>query len=275
VTAALVTLPMYDLPELRPATRALAGALAAAVGALGWPAAAADTAFTTHLDLEDHWRSAGGAVAVTQACGLPLVETLAGRLEALGTFLWRGISRPNGWYRSVVVVRSTATDDLHRVTPAVNHPQSLSGWASLGWALVERGVTPEDLATVVVTGSHVASLVAVADGVADVASIDAATYALLARVRPALVSQTRVLVHGPWVPATPLVTGVGAPVDVEGLRTALSEAVAAPALAGARDALGIEGFVPIETATYDRPVRAVVDAAERILPRAGTHLMAR
>ncbi len=273
--AALVTLPMYDLAELRPATRALAGALAAAVDALGWPAVAADTTFTAHLDLEAHWRSAGDAVAVTQACGLPLVETLAGRAEALGTFVWRGISRPDGWYRSIIVVRAVAPDDLRGVTPAVSHPQSLSGWASLGWALADRGVSPEDVAPVVVTGSHAASLLAVTEGVADVTSVDAATYALLARVRPSLTARTRVLGHGPWVPATPLVTGVGAPVTLERLRAALVEAVTAPGLAGVRDELGIDGFVPLETSTYDPPVRAAVEVAERILPRAGTHVMAR
>lgn len=278
--AALVTLPMYDLVEVRSATRSVAATIAAAVSALGRPAVAADTDLATHAELETHWGAlvgdggdGPGAVAVTQTCGLPLVETLAGRAEVLGTFVWRGVSRPDGWYRSVVVVRADAGDDLRGRTPAVNHPQSLSGWASLGWALAWRDLGPGDTAPAVVTGGHAASLAAVAEGRADVASIDAATFALIARARPTLAAAVRVVDHGPWVPATPLVTGPGSP-GLDELRAALATALAAPALAAVRDVLGIEAFVPLTTADY-AGVPAIVAVAERALPRVGTHALAR
>ena len=273
---ATVTLPMYDLPEVATATAAMAEAMAAAVTAAGWAAQAAPTAFATHAELEAHWLDRD--VAVTHACGLPLREALAGRVEALGTFVWRGVSRPDGWYRSVVVVRAglAAVDpaQLRGARPAVNHPQSLSGWASLGWALAEAGLAAGDLAPVVRTGGHVASLTALADGRADVASIDGATWALLSRLRPGLVAGVRVIGAGPWVPATPLVSPAGGPATPATLRAAVRRAVADPALAPALDALGIEAFVPLASRDY-AVVDAVTATAERALPRVGTHDLTR
>ena len=51
----LVTLPMYDLPEVGAATAALREALASFLTAAGWEAAAAATAFRDHDELEAHW----------------------------------------------------------------------------------------------------------------------------------------------------------------------------------------------------------------------------
>ena len=106
------------------------------------------------------------------------------------------------------------------------------------------------------------------------ASIDGATWALLSRLRPGLVAEVRVIGAGPWVPATPLVTPAGGAVAPATLRAAVRRAVADPALAPARDVLGIEAFVPLASLDY-AVVDAVVAAAERALPRVGTHDLTR
>ena len=267
---------MYDLAEVAGATAALAAALAGAVTAAGWPARAAPTAFATHAELESHWLDP--TVAVTHSCGLPVREALAGRVEALGTFVWREVSRTDGWYRTVVVVPAVGgaerPRDVRGSVPAVNHPQSLSGWASLGWALAGAGLTAADMGPALLTGGHAASLAALAAGTAGVASIDAVTWALLCRLRPALVARLRIVGHGPWVPATPLVTRIAPPVALARLRAALATAVVGPDLADVRATLGIEAFAPLTAADYGA-LDPIVAAAEMVLPRLGTHALRR
>jgi len=87
------------------------------------------------------------------------------------------------------------------------------------------------------------------------------------------VDAVRVVGHGPWVPATPLVTPADGPVPAAALRDAVRAAVADPALAVAREALGIERFVPLGSEVYG-VIDGIVALAERALPRAGTHRLA-
>ena len=262
-----VTLPMYDLPEVAAATAHLREALASFLTAAGWEAAAEATAFRDHDELEAHWLDE--RVALTQACGLPVQEALAGKVTVLGTFLWRDVTDRCGRYRSAIVVRADdpagGIDELARPRPAVNDGTSLSGWASLGAALATARATGP-LPAALVTGAHTASLAAVADGRADVAAIDAVTLSLLRRHRPDAVRRVRVLAQGPVITATPLVTRASPLISPRALRSAIVACLHQPELAPALDALGITGFVSVSAKQY-APAVALAALAETVLPR--------
>ena len=58
---------------------------------------------------------------------------------------------------------------------------------------------------VVVTGAHVDSLAALQAGTVDIAAIDAVTFALVRRFRPALPDGLVVIAEGPRIPCLPLI----------------------------------------------------------------------
>ncbi len=104
---------------------------------------------------------------------------------------------------------------------------------------------------VITTGSHAESAAAVADGRADLASLDCVTWALLQRLRPALTAELTVLAWTPRSPGLPLVTSrLTSPAAFAALQAALSELIDDPTLASTRRELMLEGFEPLSPSHY-------------------------
>ncbi len=251
----VAALQMYDLPEIRGAVdelwRRIATELDADPPELTWDG-----------DPVAVWQAPD--LVLAQTCGWPLVTSLAGRVTVVGAFDYRlGDDNGAATYRSVLVARADRPlAELAGGVAAVNEADSLSGRVSLAVAVAPHAGERPFFESVIETGSHLASLEAVRDGHADLASIDAVTHALLARERPAAVAGLHVVGRGPAVPTLPLVT---AATDPEPLRVAIGAAMADPATASCRDRLLIEGFVPVDASVYDG-LLAFEPVADRILP---------
>jgi len=185
---------------------------------------------------------------VAQTCGWPLVTRLADEVAVVGTFDYDVPGSVEGRYRSVLISREATAIEQLRGQPGVvaarNADDSLSGWISLQHAW---GGVP---AAVVETGSHLGSVRAVAEGRADVASIDAVTWALISSLEPELVRSLSVVGSGPLVPCLPLVVPLRHVAHVEELRSAFTVTVADPAAAAACSTLRIRGFVPRDLDDY-------------------------
>ncbi len=259
----IASLPMYDLLEVRAHTDGIWSAIAQQLRAVNIDAPSELTRPSgSYLD---HWRQVD--LLLSQTCGYPLVRDLRSGVDVVGSFC-TVVDQPGqpGWYRSVIVCR---TDDARsapgaegdpfagfrsgNVLCAANGPDSLSGWISLGSAW---GGTRLNIPAVLVTGGHVASLEAVANGRADVASIDSWTFHLLSIHRPDAVAGVKVIARGPLVAVTPLICHAGGPVDE--LRSALRAVLES----GFSDLgpLGIVGFVPQSIADYAPVVQLSADA---------------
>lgn len=241
----VATLPMYDFPEIRDATDALWAAVVDAHGP-GLPPALA------HGDTDVHVLWHDPAMAVSQACGWPLVDELDGVVRLIGAFAYDVPTGAGPRYRSHLVVRAGERPDPATATAAVNSFASLSGWLSLVRAFPELdGCWPGD---VVVTGAHVDSLATLQQGTADVAAIDAVTYALVERHRPHLLDGLERIGTGPLIPCTPLIANATATDEqLACLQRAFGMAVDAPAPAH-RHALSITAFHPLNVDDYE-PVR--------------------
>ncbi len=97
------------------------------------------------------------------------------------------------------------------------------------------------------TGSHEASLLAIASGDADMAMIDALTLAHLRRLRPELTADLHVLDHGPWIPSPAIVVPATTPDRrIDELRVAIAAALDHEV----RQTLLLDGFVPLDRADY-------------------------
>ncbi len=268
LTGPVAGLPMYDWPEVRAAVDALWAAISDHLRRAGVEA-------PTSL-----WRSGGGQTVtdlwthpdllIAQTCGLPVVVSLAGRVEVLGA-LDHGVEGCEpGDYRSVLVCRADdpAVDlaDFRGRRAVFNNSDSQSGMGALVAAVAPLAVDGRFFGEVVESGAHRASIRAVAEGRADLATIDEVSWRLGLDHEPA-VDDLRILAWTDPTPGLPLVTGWanGGLRDV--LNAAISEAVAGLAV-DIREPLHLYGYRPRPTSDYEVIAQRLAAAAAAGYPTA-------
>ena len=222
----LASLPMYDWPEVRAEVDDFFAHLRDAVPELPEGLARLET----EPDLDAHWRDP--ALLLSQTCWGPMRLGLAPPVEVLAQPSYDDV--PGGratLYRSAIVMRdgevvpphTTADAIIPKGTgglrPAISGPKSLSGALSLAEDLADPGLPGRAL----VTGSHRASIRAIAGDRADFAAIDCRSWALALAHEPAA---RRLTVVG-WTalrPGLPFITSRRTP---PGLRSRLAAALMA------------------------------------------------
>ncbi len=252
-------LPMYDLPELRPATDAWWAAVRRELAARGVEAPAG---LDRPKDPGTFWRRPD--LLLSQCCGHDLMHGLNDTVAVVAVPDYDAHGCGAGRYRSAIVARKGAADDLAslaRGRPAVNGTGSHSGYTALRHALKSVGAEwPPDRP--VVTGSHRASIRAVASSVTDLAAIDAVTLALLGDAAPDELAGVETIFMGTCAPALPYVAAKALP---EATRRTVAEALFAaaadPVLAPVRRRLRLRGFVRPEAVDYRRIVAMGTEAA--------------
>ncbi|HSI41663.1 MAG TPA: PhnD/SsuA/transferrin family substrate-binding protein [Xanthobacteraceae bacterium] len=252
-TAGVVTLGMYDLPWVQGANDTLWARLRRALADAGWDEAPAAIERGRPIEamLEDPHLLLG------HTCGYPLRTRFAGRLRLVATPVYRSPYAEGARHRSVLLVRADdparSLEDLRGRVAAINGFDSNTGMNLLRAAVAPLAAGGRFFGAVSVTGAHLDSLAAVAEGRAAIAAIDGVTYAIIARHAPERIAGVRALGVTPDTPGLPLVTRLEAPdALVAALRAALAEALADPATAPARAALGLIGFEVLPEHAYDR-----------------------
>lgn len=258
-------LPMYDLPGLESHHDRLWDDIGDRLRAAGVDA---PERLTRGEPLEALWTRPD--LLLAQTCGYPLVKQLAGRVRVVATPIYRapGCDGPN--HRSLIVVRQDdPREGLARFRGArcaMNDVHSNSGMN-----LLRAEIAPlirEDEAffeSVTVTGSHSASIDAVAEGTCDIAAIDCVTHALLERLDAQRLGKVRVLARTAPAPGLPLVAAASMPDDVVlALKAALASAAKDPGMKDTLDALLIEGFEHVPAVDYLSILKA-----ERLAERQG------
>ena len=239
----VASLPMYDRAEAQAANdRLWAGIrdrLAVAV------IAAPDGLLRGVWPLWDHWTDPG--LVLSQTCGLPYRARLHGAVTLVASPDYGLEGCPPGFYRSALVARA---DDV-RANPeafggaalAFNEGLSQSGWGAVWEFARDRGIA---LRPALETGSHRASALAVVEGRADWASIDAQTWRMIGRW-DGWAEGLKVLGWTRPTPALPFITALGR--DPVPLRDALGAAVAAMSDAD-RAVLNLKGIAVIPASAY-------------------------
>ncbi|MBL8269704.1 phosphate/phosphite/phosphonate ABC transporter substrate-binding protein [Steroidobacter sp.] len=219
----VAALPMYALsPELVRDSNAILRILIDEQRRRGWREDVTVLApESLHSGLEAHWTYPN--LFLSQTCGYPLLTKLADQVTLLATphYDAPGCSGPN--YSSALVVNaaqgpSTLAECAGRVA-AVNTSDSNSGMNMFRHSVAPLAKEGTFFRKVIVTGSHVASLKAVADLTADVAAIDAVTLELAREHFPELVAQVRVIGFTAPTPSLPLICSRQLPeATIAGLR---------------------------------------------------------
>ena len=217
-------LPMYDWPEARAATDRFFNALRAHVPEL--PAALTRPSDTAAL----HARWRDPALLLAQTCWGPMGQGLAAHVTVLAQPDYSDVPGGRGvFYRSALVARDGAAcpvpatpgpvlpEGLARRRLAINGADSLSGALAL---VADAGVSLQGAR---VTGSHRASIRAVAEGGADLAAIDCRSWALALEHEPAA-RALRVIGWTAERPGLPFITSRHTPAP---LRARLTDALVA------------------------------------------------
>lgn len=237
-----ISLPMYDWPEVRQATDAWAAGVLRHLGQAGG-----------HLDRSPDrtsgWRRRD--LLFSQTCGYPFTHEFRGKLAYLATPHYKAPGCEGADYSSFVFAREKAPLAAFRDSrAAVNNPDSMSGMLALKLVFAPEAKSGEFFSSIVETGGHINSMIAVRDGDADICAIDSICVALARRYRPDYLNGLVEIARSPMVPGLPYVTALDR--DPEVLRRAMVEAFADPGLASAREALLLDGHTVLADHAYDR-----------------------
>lgn len=252
---------MYALPEMAAANEAMWLALRAAAD-IAEPHALSPSAIALPGTIAPE-------TVFSQMCGYPLKTIYHGQYRLLGTPLYDlpGCRlRPDGMptHCSFLITRADSSDvvleNLRGRRFVMNGADSNSGMN-----LARRLVAPwardgRFFGEVMVSGSHLRSMEMVAEGLADTATIDCVTYGFVARYRPDLTAQLRVVCETPESPAIPFITASGTPTAIAArLTQVLIDPTAA--LAAALRELAIRRVAPPRPEAYDTVLAYETEAA--------------
>lgn len=161
----------------------------------------------------------------SQTCGFPFRARLHDQVALIGTPDYGIEGCPPGHYVSIYVARaddSRSLQDFGGAEFAFNEPMSQSGWAAPQNHAKAIGL---QLRPTLQSGAHRLSALAVAEGRADLAAIDALTWQLLTRYEPWTAKLRKVTQTAPATPTLPYITARGRDADL--YFTATKAAIAA------------------------------------------------
>ena len=261
MTDALVaSLGMYDFPWISRANDAFWAAIAERLRDAGIEAL---SGLARDADLHDVWRSQG--LIFGQTCGYPYITALRRRTGLIATPIYAFDGCQGASHRSFIVVNKRdarrGLADFSGACAAINARDSNSGMNLFRATIAPLAHGRPFFRQVIVTGSHAASLVAVSEGQADIASIDCVSFGLLQQGRQELTDSVEVVARTPFAPALPFVMNADlAKSHRDAVRAALFATLEDPALAGPREALGLIGAEILDDADYDRVAQIERDA---------------
>ena len=208
---------------------------------------------------------------LTQTCGYPLTHALKGKVQLVGVPHYSAEGCEGSRYCSQLIVSGNSSyeslEDLCGKRAAFNSLDSQSGMNALRHAVAAHAGGSGYFSEVIESGSHLESMQAVAEGRADIGSIDAVCWALACQELPGLVSRLRSIGRTGSVPCLPLVTSLRfTEAEAEQIAVAVQAVFADAAFAEDRERLLINGFSRVSEADYAPILEMERDAARRGYP---------
>ncbi len=259
----IAILPMYDFPLVAAANDALWASIATRLVEAG---VRAPMRLTRVGDLAALWRHSG--LIFGQTCGYPYVTALKQTVTLVATPEYSFPGCEGASHRSFILRRADdprrALGEFRGAVAALNARDSNTGMNLFRATIAPVAGGAPFFSSTVITGSHEASVTAVAEGGADLASVDCVSFALLKRGRPELTKRVAIVAESPLSPCLPFIASVSLPAPtIVAVRKALFAALADPNLAEARAALGLKGARVATPADYDRVIALERDAAAK------------
>ena len=222
----LLSLPMYDVHY--PDTAALVKVLRQLLTEEGIES---DTVLFQQQDNSlAHWHAP--ELLLSQTCGYPLVAFLP-EVQVVGTFHYQAAGCDHFHYSSHLVVRAADVGkilaDFRNKRVVCNSEDSQSGYHCLRTLVAPLHSQGHFFSQTLFSGSHQNSLAALNADQADIAAIDAVTWALLTRHRPEHLAGLVSLGTTPLIPGLPMITSAQtSPQTLKKLRQVLKRLVTEP-----------------------------------------------
>ncbi len=265
----VASLGMYDHPAQQAANDALWGWIAARLAAQG----VADVPARLERERTPDQLWPDPHLLFGQACGFPYARFHKQDLRIVAVPRYDAPHCEGTRHCSVIVARDSdgrrELDAFRGARAAINDPVSNTGLNLLRHTVAEHCGPGQFFRGMVRTGSHIASMRAVAAGEAELAAIDAVTFAATGTSYPGLTDGLKIIAVSRKVPALPFVTARATPEPVAALvQEALLAAMQAPELAEARAALFLLGAEPIAADAYGEvlELERAADAAGILRP---------
>ena len=263
----IAVLPMYDFPWVAAANDALWASIRARLSETGVRAPAK---LTRGGDLAAQWRRP--SLIFGQTCGYPYATSLKDAVTPNATPEYSFPGCEGASHRSFLIRGASdprrGLSEFKGAIAALNAHDSNTGMNLFRATIAPiAGGAPFFHATLV-TGSHEASVEAIAEGRADLASIDCVSFALIGRGRPGLVDRVAIVTESLLSPCLPFIASASlGRQTIDAVREALFAALADPDLAEARATLGLKGARILTPADYERVIEIERDAAAAHYPR--------
>jgi ABC-type phosphate/phosphonate transport system substrate-binding protein len=263
----IAVLPMYDFPWTAAANDALWAAISARLAEAG---VQSPTRLTRGGELAVLWRHP--ALIFGQTCGYPYASGLKDAVTLIAAPEYSFPGCEGASHRSFIIRRASdprcALREFRGAVAALNAHDSNTGMNLFRAMIAPIAGGAAFFSSIVVTGSHEASVAAVDNGLADLAAIDCVSFVLLGRGRPELIERVAIVAESPLSPGLPFIAAACVPAPtIAAVRGALFAALADPALAEARATLGLRGARVATAADYDRVAELERDAAAAGYPR--------
>ena len=251
MTMGLASLPMYV--SNRDALTQLWAAVAAQLREQGL--ANTPQALTWPTDLHAHWLNPD--LLLSQTCGYPLMDDLAGKVQLVGCFQYDAPGCEGITCHSALIARdehaALALEDFRGLRAAFNVSNSQSGYNAFRARFAPLSINGKFFRSTLETGSHRLSVDAVRTGLADLASIDCVTYDGLKRYSPEAVQGLHVVGNTEWYPGLPLITsGKTSARDLETMQGVFANLFSDPSVAQTLSNLGVVGFETPPAQIYQR-----------------------
>lgn len=245
----IAALPMYAYPHNAVAH----GRLWALIrDALRDGCIAAPEALDTTTGHYEGWASP--ALCLSQICNLPWRAQFRGKVTLIAACDYGADGDAAGFYHSVFIVR--ADDPAPDMTAAAAYPMAINEpLSNSGWGVPAQWAQAQELSLnpVLKTGSHAASLRAVADGQANLAAIDCISFRNLQMALPEA-AQVRIVGRTHATPGMSFVTR--ADQDSRPYHAAITAAINLLTPAD-RSLLGLRGIITLPASAYDIPLPPV------------------
>jgi ABC-type phosphate/phosphonate transport system substrate-binding protein len=257
----IAILPMYDFPWTAAANDALWASIFVRLNDAGVRAPAR---LTRGGDLAALWRHP--RLIFGQTCGYPYRTELKDSVTLIATPEYSFPGCESASHRSFIIRRADerrrGLDEFRGAVAALNAHDSNTGMNLFRATIASVAAGAPFFRATLVTGSHQASVSAVAEGRADLAAIDCVSLALLERGRPELVARVAIVAESPLSPGLPFIAAASLPAPtIAVVRDALFAVLADPDLAATRTTLGLKGARVVTPADYDRIIEIERDAA--------------
>ncbi|RTL61194.1 MAG: phosphate ABC transporter substrate-binding protein [Hyphomicrobiales bacterium] len=248
-----VSLPMYNLPEMRAQNAAFWTAMRTELEACGVGGLPVELDYDRKPVPAEIERD----TLFSQVCGYPLQTIFRGQAVLLGAPVYTDAYSNGPTHCGIFIVAREAPyrtlADLRGCRFAFNSIHSNSGMNLPRRAIADVAGGAPFFGSIAETHSHPGNVERVAKGEIDATCVDCVTYAFLERHRPSITNATRVLAPTPPSPSIPFVTTTAAPPKLrEALTTALMRVARADEWAEARAGLLLADIAPIaNTKVYE------------------------